>query len=84
MKWPPKRKIVVPIDFSDESFGALETALGIAEQSSALHVIHVLPDLSPTEPGVIWGEVNNDQSRASRRRGAARVATRRQIQRRLD
>ena len=67
MRWPPKRKIVVPIDFSDESFGALETALVIAEQSSALHVIHALPDLSSVEPGVIWGEVNND----SRARHAA-------------
>ena len=60
MSWFHKRKIVVPIDFSDESFNAFETAMEIAEQPSAVHVIHVLPDLSPAEPGVVWGEINNE------------------------
>jgi nucleotide-binding universal stress UspA family protein len=56
-----KRKIIVPIDFSDDSFAALETALEIAEQPSAVHIVHVLPDLSPAEPGVIWNEIDAGQ-----------------------
>ena len=28
---------------------------------SAVHVIHVLLDMSQAEPGVIWGEINNEK-----------------------
>jgi nucleotide-binding universal stress UspA family protein len=55
------QKVVVPIDFSDESFAALEAALEIANnQASKVFVVHVLAELSPAEPGVIWGEISNE------------------------
>ena len=55
------QKVVVPIDFSDESRAAMDTALEIVEQQTdKLYVIHVLAELSPAEPGVIWGEISNE------------------------
>jgi hypothetical protein len=46
--------VVVPIDFSDDSFAALDTAAELAADKADLRVIHVLPELEPAEPGVIW------------------------------
>jgi nucleotide-binding universal stress UspA family protein len=55
------QKVVVPIDFSDESRAALDTALEIVDQQAdKIYVIHVLAELSPAEPGVIWGEISNE------------------------
>lgn len=54
----PKKNVVAPIDFSDESFRALDQALEIVDQPNHVHVIHVLVDLPPTEPGVVWGVVD--------------------------
>jgi nucleotide-binding universal stress UspA family protein len=54
MDWLPKQTIVVPIDFSDESFKALDEALRMVQDASHVHVIHVLADLSPVDPAVVW------------------------------
>lgn len=53
-----KDRIVVPIDFSDESFAAIDTALEIANTPSG---VHVLGELSPAEPDVVWGTFDNDK-----------------------
>lgn len=60
MVWLPKKCVVVPVDFSDASFDAVETARQLVEDSSHLFVIHVLPELTVTEPGVIWDTVDDD------------------------
>ncbi len=62
MSWAPRETVLVPVDFSDESFAAVETALELVENASHLHVIHVLPVLAATEPGVVW-ETSDDESR---------------------
>ncbi len=62
MPWLPKSNIIVPADFSDASFGAVTVALEIADKPEHVHVVHVLPELSPVEPGVVWGDVS-DESR---------------------
>jgi nucleotide-binding universal stress UspA family protein len=54
MSWLPKQKVLIPVDFSDESIGAVRAALELVESSSHLNVIHVLPVISAAEPGVIW------------------------------
>ncbi len=59
MSWIPKKSVVVPFDFSEQSVPAVETALEIADSPSSVHVIHVLPMLEPTEPGVIWSSIDN-------------------------
>jgi nucleotide-binding universal stress UspA family protein len=66
MPWLPKKNVVVPIDFSDESFAALTTARELVADPSSLHLVHVLPYLEVTEPGVIWEAIDD----ASRRKHA--------------
>jgi nucleotide-binding universal stress UspA family protein len=63
MPWLPKQSVVVPIDFSDESFDALDTAIQLVASPANLHVIHVLPRMETTEPGFIWGMVDDDARR---------------------
>ena len=58
MAWHQMNMIVVPVDFSDESLEAIDTALHLAGSAKPLHVIHVLPELSPLEPGEVWETIN--------------------------
>jgi nucleotide-binding universal stress UspA family protein len=60
MAWDPKKKVIVPFDFSDESIEALDTALSLATGPSSVHLVHVLPELSLGEAGVIWDEIKNE------------------------
>ncbi len=53
------QKIVVPVDFSDFSFGAVEKALEIAGDAERVHLIHVLLPISVMEPGVLYGEITD-------------------------
>lgn len=57
------QKIVVPIDFSDESHRAVDTALGINAGAAEVHVVYVAPVLNAVEPGLVW-EAIADESRA--------------------
>ncbi len=72
MVWLPKAHVVVPVDFSDESFAAIDTALDLVKAPESVHVVHVLPELSATEPGVVWGEVD-DASRMDHAEDALRA-----------
>ena len=55
------QKTVVPVDFSAESLAAVNTALEIVDgDASKIYVIHVLADMSPADPGVVWGEISDD------------------------
>ena len=63
MSWLPRQTVVVPIDFSDDSFAAMETARELVDDPGDLHVIHVLPTLDANDPGVIWHMVD-DESRS--------------------
>ncbi len=59
MSWIPKQTVVVPFDFSDKSVPTVDTALELVASPAGIHVIHVLPTLEPTEPGVIWSSIDN-------------------------
>jgi nucleotide-binding universal stress UspA family protein len=63
MPWLPKQAVVVPVDFSDESFAAIDTAAELVEDMSHLHVIHVLPAIEAAEPGVIWNSIDDNSRR---------------------
>ena len=54
MSWLPKQTIVVPVDFSKQSKVAVDVALACVAGTSHVYLVHVLPVLSPVEPGVIW------------------------------
>ena len=43
MSWLPKRSVVVPVDFSEQSLKTVDMALGLVEDTSQVHVVHVLP-----------------------------------------
>lgn len=60
MNWLPRKTVVVPIDFSDDSFTALGTARELSNEPADLRVIHVLSLMEPTDPGVIWATVDDD------------------------
>ena len=71
MGWTQVKTIVVPVDFSEESLAAVDTALQIADSAKALHIIYVLPELSPLEPGEVW-ETINEASRTEHAQQALR------------
>ena len=39
---------------------AIDLALQLAVEPSAVKVLHVLPELSATEPGVVWDTIDNE------------------------
>jgi nucleotide-binding universal stress UspA family protein len=69
MSWLPKRAVVAPVDFSGDSLVAIDAALQMVEDPSHVHVIHVLQELSPVEPGELWHTVSHE----SRKEHAARA-----------
>ena len=66
-----KDRILVPIDFSDASFKALEETLAFADASTVVHAIHVLSPLEPTDPGVVWQAVDADKREGNIRKAFA-------------
>ncbi len=55
-----KERILVPIDFSDISFQALREAIDFTADPSRVYVLHVVPELEATDPGMIWQSVSSD------------------------
>lgn len=58
MTWFQKKKIVVPIDFSDESFAALDVAVELADDSSQVMVVHVVDPVSAADWSVGWAPLD--------------------------
>ncbi|MFP4132959.1 MAG: universal stress protein [Halothece sp.] len=56
-------RVLVPIDFSESSFQALEEAIQEMENPEKVHILHVLRPLNPGDPGIIWHTVDNDTRR---------------------
>jgi nucleotide-binding universal stress UspA family protein len=63
MSWLPKKCVVVPFDFSEQSARALEAAEQFVEQPAQLHAVHVLAAIEAAEPGVIWETIDDDVRR---------------------
>lgn len=59
MSWFPKRTVVVPVDFSDDSLAAVDVALDLVAEPSGVQVVHVLPETSMTDPDPVWLEIDN-------------------------
>ena len=51
--------VVVPYDFSPIGQESFEAARGLRARGAKIHVIHVIPRLIPSEPGVMWDEVDD-------------------------
>ncbi len=61
MSWIVKTKVLVPIDFSEYSLRAMETARELVEDPKQLHVLHVLLPMSVMEPGAVWNELDDEK-----------------------
>lgn len=61
MSWLQKSCVIVPIDFSADSFAALDPALAFVERPEQIHALHVLYRLPVAEPGLLWESVNESQ-----------------------
>lgn len=55
MSWLPKKTVVVPVDFSEQSVEAVRTALEFVSDPSQVHVLHVLVPLDAVSLGEAWG-----------------------------
>ena len=69
VNWINNRIIVVPIDMSDFSLKALDTAKELVVDAEQIRVLHVLPTLEPAEPGIVWTSMD-DGSRTQNSRSA--------------
>ena len=58
MGWLPKKKVIVPFDFSENSLAAVDTALQMVADPSHVTVANVLQDLSPLEPSEVWNTID--------------------------
>jgi len=58
MPWFPKKSVIVPVDFSEESIDAINVGLALVDLPSHLHVVHVLIDITPLEAGEVWGVID--------------------------
>lgn len=72
MTWQPKQTVVVPIDFSDSTSLALETARQFVESPANLHVVYVVPALETPPP---FGSWNARDIAASRREARENMNT---------
>jgi len=55
-------RTIVPIDFSDLSFAALDRALEISDPAGTVEVVHVLPEMAANDPATLYGAAT-DQTR---------------------
>ncbi|MGH2570093.1 MAG: universal stress protein [bacterium] len=67
MSLATKNRVVVPVDFSEESFAAVDEALAFVPDASHLHVIHVLPQVMADEPVMLWAPIDEDAVAAQAR-----------------
>jgi len=64
MPWTARNKVVVPVDFSEASFKAVDIARHFVKDVSQVHVIHVARDLNPVDPAVLLGNVEIEDRRS--------------------
>lgn len=64
MSWLPKKTVIVPVDFSDNSLPAMETALELVASPADIHAIYVMAEISERDPGVVWGTVDDTKRTA--------------------
>lgn len=76
MSWWPKTNLLVPVDFSDEAFAAVDTALELVTDSSHVCVVHVLEELPVYEFAEDYGPLSHEnRERNSRRAIRERLAS---------
>jgi nucleotide-binding universal stress UspA family protein len=64
MNWLPKNKVLVPVDFSEASFSAVDVGLSLVDEPSNLYVINVAPSIVKGDPGFPWNPLGETTQRA--------------------
>lgn len=59
MTWFAKKRVLVPVDFSEQSRAAAEQAVELVGDAGQLHIVHVLLDMAVSESELIWTAANN-------------------------
>jgi nucleotide-binding universal stress UspA family protein len=59
MNWFEGKKVVVPIDFGDQSQRAVDEALEMVFRPADIHVVHVAPDLLAMTPPIGWVDIDD-------------------------
>lgn len=59
MPFRPRTRVLVPVDFSALAFGALQAASEYVERPERITIVHVMVPISPSEPGNVWGRVDD-------------------------
>lgn len=60
MSWLKRKSVLIPIDFSDLSYQALDPAKELVDDVSALKLIHVLSPLHPADPAAMWDTLSDE------------------------
>jgi nucleotide-binding universal stress UspA family protein len=60
MTWFPRKKVIVPVDLSDQSLAAIDIGLQLVDTPSHLTVVLALQELQAAEPAALWGTVDKD------------------------
>jgi nucleotide-binding universal stress UspA family protein len=50
----------VPVDFSEDSFAAVDVGLAVAATPDGVRIVHVLPEPAMLEPGIEWQQIDNE------------------------
>jgi nucleotide-binding universal stress UspA family protein len=58
-------RILVPIDFSQDSFKALDKTLNSIKDPNKITVIHVLSPLEAVDPAVIWATLDDENRKSN-------------------
>lgn len=60
MTWLAGKKLLVPIDFGDESRQAVDEALAMTSAAAHVYVVHVAADLAVASPEVVWEAIADE------------------------
>jgi len=63
MNWFDDKKVLVPIDFGEESQKAIDASLQMVASTSNIYVVHVAADLTVSSPEAVWDTLSDDVRR---------------------
>ena len=63
MNWFDGKRVLVPIDFGEQSQKAIDAALQMAPSTNSIYVVHVSPDLTVSSPEVVWDTLTDEVRR---------------------
>jgi nucleotide-binding universal stress UspA family protein len=72
MSWTPKQKVVVPLDFSDEAYAAVDVALQLVAKPADVELIHVLPEIVLVDPTDAAWQLTDERMRTEQATQAIR------------